>query len=118
MNASKVLSVVIPAYNEERFIGTLLERINAVNLAPLGVRAEITLPPDNVGRLLVVGGAVQPLGDEDVVFVEREPGSFEVRPVKVGRRTVDLVEITEGVSVGERLAVEGAFLLRGEASKQ
>src|SRR6185436_14235559 len=32
----KILSVVIPAYNEERFIGTLLEKIKAVDLAPLG----------------------------------------------------------------------------------
>ena len=32
----KTLSVVIPAYNEERFIGTLLDRIKAVDLAPLG----------------------------------------------------------------------------------
>ena len=31
------LSIVIPAYNEERFIGTLLEQIQAVDLAPLGV---------------------------------------------------------------------------------
>ena len=28
----KVLSIVIPAYNEERFIGTLLEQIAAVDL--------------------------------------------------------------------------------------
>ncbi len=34
---SATLSIVIPAYNEERFIGTLLERIRAVDLAPLGL---------------------------------------------------------------------------------
>ena len=34
----RLLSVVIPAYNEERFIGTLLERIKAVDLSPLGFR--------------------------------------------------------------------------------
>jgi len=41
-----VLSVVIPAYNEERFIGTLLERIRAVDLSPLGFTRELIVVDD------------------------------------------------------------------------
>lgn len=41
-----VLSIVIPAYNEERFIGTLLERILAVDLEPLGLAREIIVVDD------------------------------------------------------------------------
>jgi dolichol-phosphate mannosyltransferase len=40
------LSIVIPAYNEERFIGRLLELILAVDLAPLGVGKEIIVVDD------------------------------------------------------------------------
>ena len=40
------LSIVVPAYNEERFIGTLLERINVVDLAPLGIDKEIIVVDD------------------------------------------------------------------------
>jgi glycosyltransferase involved in cell wall biosynthesis len=40
------LSVVIPAFNEERFIGRLLEQIAAVDLAPLGVAKEIIVVDD------------------------------------------------------------------------
>ena len=40
------LSIVIPAYNEERFIGTLLEQIKAVDLAGLGIRKEIIVVDD------------------------------------------------------------------------
>jgi dolichol-phosphate mannosyltransferase len=40
------LSIVIPAYNEERFIGTLLELIRAVDLSPLGVDKEIIVVDD------------------------------------------------------------------------
>jgi glycosyltransferase involved in cell wall biosynthesis len=40
------LSVVIPAYNEEAFIGTLLERIAAVDLSPLGISKEIIVVDD------------------------------------------------------------------------
>ena len=42
----KTLSIVIPAYNEERYIGTLLERINAVDLTPLGIAPEIIVVDD------------------------------------------------------------------------
>jgi dolichol-phosphate mannosyltransferase len=43
---SGTLSIVIPAYNEERFIGTLLERILAVDLTPLGYTKEIIVVDD------------------------------------------------------------------------
>jgi len=42
----KRLSIVIPAYNEERFIGTLLERIRAVDLTPHGLEKEIIVVDD------------------------------------------------------------------------
>ena len=42
----KTLSIVIPAYNEERFIGTLLERIRAVDLAPVGLTKEVIVVDD------------------------------------------------------------------------
>ena len=40
------LSIVIPAYNEERFIGTLLQKIRAVDLEPLDIRKEIVVVDD------------------------------------------------------------------------
>jgi glycosyltransferase involved in cell wall biosynthesis len=40
------LSIVIPAYNEEQFIGTLLDQVRAVDLAPLGVAKEIVVVDD------------------------------------------------------------------------
>jgi dolichol-phosphate mannosyltransferase len=40
------LSIVIPAYNEERFIGTLLQQVLAVDLGPLGVTKEIIVVDD------------------------------------------------------------------------
>jgi CTP:molybdopterin cytidylyltransferase MocA len=42
----RVLSVVIPAYNEERFIGTLLRQIEAVDLSSLGVAKQIIVVDD------------------------------------------------------------------------
>ena len=42
----KTLSVVIPAYNEERFVGALLDKIKAVDLAPLGYAMELIVVDD------------------------------------------------------------------------
>jgi dolichol-phosphate mannosyltransferase len=43
----KVLSIIIPAYNEERFIGTLLGRILALDLAQFGLGKEIIVVNDH-----------------------------------------------------------------------
>jgi dolichol-phosphate mannosyltransferase len=43
---SRTLSIVIPAYNEERFIGTLLERIRVVDLRSLDIVKEIIVVDD------------------------------------------------------------------------
>ncbi len=42
----KTVSIVVPAYNEERFIGQLLQRIAAVPLADAGFRADIVVVDD------------------------------------------------------------------------
>ncbi len=85
----------------------------------LFIRASIKLPEEvAAGRVLVPAPAVQPLGDDDVVFVEQAPGQFEVRKVQVARRTTQVAEIRDGLKANERIAVEGAFVLRGEVTKQ
>jgi cobalt-zinc-cadmium efflux system membrane fusion protein len=85
----------------------------------LFIRASIKLPESIAqGRLLVAAPAVQPLGEDQVVFVEREPGKFEVRKVQVARKTTEIAEIREGLTKGEKIVVEGAFVLRGEVTKQ
>jgi glycosyltransferase involved in cell wall biosynthesis len=43
---SHTLSIVIPAYNEERFIGTLLQQIAGVDLSALGVGREVIVVDD------------------------------------------------------------------------
>ncbi len=50
-------------------------------------------------------------GDSSVVYVEVEPGRFELRQVVAGRVSGGEVEIVEGLSVGEQVAVRGNFLI-------
>ncbi len=44
--AERTLSIVMPAYNESAFIGTLIERIRSVDLASRGFAAEILVVDD------------------------------------------------------------------------
>jgi len=76
------------------------------------------LPANTSAGLVIASDAVQPLGDSDVVFVEQCPGTYEIRVVRVARRTAEIAEISSGLRAGERIVVEGAFVLRGEATKQ
>lgn len=48
------------------------------------------------------------------VYVETASNTFQPRRVKTGVEDFDLVEITEGLQEGERIAVSGAYLLYSE----
>ena len=68
--------------------------------------------------LAVPPSAVQRDGDVDVAFVMEGERRYARRVVRVGARTEKLVEIVSGLASGERVAVEGAFLLKSEAAKE
>jgi len=62
--------------------------------------------------------ALQRISGLPVVFVEREAGLFELRPVETGREAHGLVEIRSGLKQGEKVVVRGAFVLKSELLKE
>jgi Cu(I)/Ag(I) efflux system membrane fusion protein len=68
-------------------------------------RTALTVPPT----------AILDRGQQQFVWVEVSPGSFQPRQVTVGARTPERVEIVSGLTAGEMVAVEGGFLLDSEA---
>jgi Cu(I)/Ag(I) efflux system membrane fusion protein len=50
-------------------------------------------------------------GDYSVVYVETEPGRFEIRLVVLGPISGDQIAILEGVKEGEQVAYSGNFLI-------
>jgi glycosyltransferase involved in cell wall biosynthesis len=78
--AARVLSIVIPAYNEERFIGTLLGQIAAVDLEPLGVRKEVIVVDDHSADRTAAVAA----GFEGVILCRLERNSGKGRAVREG----------------------------------
>jgi multidrug efflux pump subunit AcrA (membrane-fusion protein) len=57
---------------------------------------------------------VRDTGLEQLVFVDRS-GGFQPRRVKTGWRAGGRVEILDGLSPGERIAIAGTFLLDSES---
>ena len=83
-----------------------------VNVAfgALGV-AEKTTP-------VVLKDAVQTIGNQQIVFLATDkPTEFVLRPVRVGAESNGSYPVLEGLNVGDRVVVDGSFLLRAEWMK-
>lgn len=63
------------------------------------------------GVLVIPRDALLLAGENSVVYVETEAGRFELRRVVAGRVSGGEVEIREGLSAGELVAVRGNFLI-------
>lgn len=75
--------------------------------------ATLTVASGTPRQLLVVpAAAVQDLAGESVVFVETGPVEFRRRRVVTGAGFDGDIEIREGLTAGELVATEGAFLLK------
>src|SRR3984957_15399892 len=79
------------------------------------ITAEI--PTDEAPAALVVPKtALQSLKGDTVVFVRTSDG-FEARRVDVGRQDARLAEVTNGLTVGERIATTNTFILKADLGK-
>ena len=92
---------------------------NSGELKP-GMFATAWITTGEPGRRIVAvpATALQRMDDRWIVFLPLAPGRFEVRAVERGRDLGNEVAILSGLKPGERVVVEGAFVLRAEAEKQ
>lgn len=129
------VEVAVAAYPRERFSGVVQsiagwvdEKTRALAVRCLVENRDGRLKPKMFARVtLMVGARTQTLAvplsalDEQDgqarLFVEEE-GGFEARPVKVGRTTGTTAEIVDGLKPGDRVVVEGVFVLKSEAVKE
>jgi Cu(I)/Ag(I) efflux system membrane fusion protein len=77
---------------------------------------EINAGAGDSERLAVPVSAVIDSGNRQVVIVERGEGLFEPRQVKLGVRGDGLVEIREGLKVGEKIVTTANFLIDAESN--
>jgi cobalt-zinc-cadmium efflux system membrane fusion protein len=66
--------------------------------------------------IVVPVATIQTMDGGPVVFV-RTPEGFQKRPVMLGQKDEQAVEVTSGLSLGETIAVSNTFLLKAEMLK-
>lgn len=98
------------------------------------VRVELTNPPSESGHrmmhklyadglvhldapevLTILRTAVIQTGPEAVAYVDQGGGAYARRVLKLGRRGDTLIEVTAGLSAGDKVVVNGNLLIDGQA---
>lgn len=75
--------------------------------------SEVPLPEQQV--VTIPRDAVLMAGNNSVVYVEVEPGRFEVRRIALGALTDSEAIVAEGLGAGEVVATDGNFLLDSQS---
>jgi len=98
---------------------TLTARIEVANsdgsLRP-GMYATVETAPATRPALTVPLEAVLPTGTANLVFVNRGDGTFMPREVLVGMRGDSLIEIRQGLKVGDEVVASATYLLDSESN--
>ena len=134
--------VDVDAYPGETFAGKVTFLGGSVNAETRAVRARLEIDNSD-GRLrpgmfarirlsdphgkpaeggasvpVVPEGAIQRQGEEFIAFVLEGERQYRRREVRTGKRSGGFIEVLEGLKPGEKVVVEGAFLLASEMSKE
>ncbi|MGV3486951.1 MAG: efflux RND transporter periplasmic adaptor subunit [Planctomycetaceae bacterium] len=85
--------------------------ICGMDLVPTSRYGFAEAPVPRPESLHIPRSAVLLAGGNSVVYVETEPGVFQIRPVTIGPILRDKIIILSGVQEGERVATAGNFLI-------
>ena len=128
-------NVTFRAFPGEAFVGNVTFILHELEMATRTAKVRIQVKnPDhrikhemfadveiNAGaaepeRLVVPLAALIDSGNRQVVLIARGEGRFEPRAVKIGVRGDGLVEITDGVKLGEQVVTSATFLIDAESN--
>ena len=102
---------------QTRTVPLIVEVPNPRNQLKAGmfVRAQVFIA-STVRGIVIPRSAVVDEDGQPVAYVEVEGELFERRPLTLGTRQGDLVQIVEGLSAGERVVTRGAYNIRLQAA--
>ncbi len=85
--------------------------ICGMDLVPAARYGFTDAPVPQPSSLFVPRAAVLLAGGNSIIYVETQPGRFEIRPVKIGPILRDMIVILDGLKAGEHVATAGNFLI-------
>lgn len=85
-----------------------------LDLVP-GAEVTVRVAGESTAGPVVSETALVPLSDGEAVYVEREPGTYEARGVRVAARFGGRARIADGLRAHERVVTHGAMALSGQA---
>lgn len=105
--------------SESRTVPVRIDVSNTNGLLRPGMSGTALLSVGMAGDpiLSVPVAAVQRVRNDWCVFLPLDEGTFEIRRIGRGRDLAGEVEVLTGVRAGERIVVDGAFLLKAEAER-
>ncbi len=113
------VTVIYPRLQKEtRTIPVRVELPNPDTSLLPDMYGDVEIATNNVATLAVPSAAVIDSGNRQVVLVDLGDGRYQPRDVKLGRRGDGYVEITSGVSDGDRVVSNGNFLIDAESNLQ
>ncbi len=86
-------------------------KVCGIALVPAAQFGFTSQPAASNKGLVVPRNAVLMAGDSSVIYVEVEPGRFEIRSVVLGPTNGDEIAILDGLAEGEQVACSGNFLI-------
>lgn len=135
VKVGRPVDVLVAAYPDERFAGTITFIADTVNPKTRRITIRSTVA-NRDGRLKPEMFATMSLGEGDprtivvvpaaalqsvngalTVFVADGGGRFTPRAVQTGATVDGVVEITSGLTEGERIVTAGSFVLKSELAK-
>ncbi|MGB8328408.1 MAG: efflux RND transporter periplasmic adaptor subunit [Steroidobacteraceae bacterium] len=101
-----------------RTVSVRVEFENAFGKLKPGMFGRLTLAiaGSDAPRLVVPKSAVIDSGTRKVVLLAREGGRFEPRDVRVGLSGAEFIEVTTGLTEGERVVTSANFLIDAESN--
>jgi Cu(I)/Ag(I) efflux system membrane fusion protein len=98
-----------------RTAGIRIELPNPGGLLKPGMFANAELRVDLGRGLAIPKSAVLDTGVRQVVYVQVAPGRFAGREVRLGQAAGDLVQVVQGLAVGEQVVTSASFLIDAQS---
>jgi len=110
------VSFIDPSVNtDSRTVKVRAEFSNPGGLLKPEMFVNVRISSRPVRALSVPASAVLYTGTRNIVWVESEPGVFEMRDVQLGMRSGDSFQVLSGLNEHEMVVSQGGFLIDSEA---